>query len=56
MSIQQRISDALENLLSEIYAEQNVQNGDISPDQQFEWDSITENASELFNQLINQNK
>lgn len=51
-----RISEALENELASIYEEQNIQTGDISPEQFFEWERLTTATAKLFAELINQNK
>ncbi len=54
--LQQRIDETLENLLSEIYDEQGIQTGDISPEQSINWENLTINFSTLFFELIEQNK
>lgn len=51
-----RISEVLENELASIYEEQNIQTGDISPEQFFEWERLTTATAKLFVELINQNK
>lgn len=53
--LKERISDGLERSLSDIYDELGITTGDISPDQDLIWDSICEQAAELFEALISQN-
>lgn len=56
MDIKNRISAALEDVLSELYEESGVNNGDISPLDFLAWEEITAAAAELFKRLIEQNK
>jgi len=52
----ERIKEALENLLSSIYNEQNIQDGHITPYQNLRFDGIISDCTELFVELIKQNK
>ena len=56
MDIQERISLALENLLTDIYTEKGIETGDISPLQLKKWNNTTKEAAVLFAELIDQNK
>lgn len=56
MNLQARISAALESELSAIYEELGIINGDISPSDQIEWESVTNSAALLFSKLIEFNK
>lgn len=56
MKLNDRISNALEALLCDIYNDLNITSGDITPEQALLWDNIVESANDLFNQLIEQNK
>ena len=51
-----RIDEILENGLSEIYEENGITTGDITPEQMQEWERITAAAADLFAQLIEQNE
>ena len=53
--IQERLNNALEAELSKIYDELEIQTGDIAPLDSIEWDRITEEATELFQRLIDWN-
>lgn len=50
------INSNLENLLSEIYTSKGIKNGDITPTQNLQWDDIVNNLTDLFTELITQNK
>jgi hypothetical protein len=50
-----RINNALENELRKIYDDLNIKTGDISPLDSLEWDRITNEATALFQKLINFN-
>ena len=54
--LKNRISDALESLLSEIYDEHWITSGDVTPGQYLEWERLTNETAELFAELIEQNK
>ena len=56
MKLNDRISNALEALLCDIYDDLEITSGDITPEQTFLWDDIVESTNGLFNQLIDQNK
>ena len=56
MTRRARIEEALENLLSEFYAEEKISAGDITPEQEKLWSDITEATDRLFSNLIAQNK
>lgn len=56
MDIQERISLALENLLTDIYTEKGIETGDITPFQLKNWNDITKETAVLFAELIDQNK
>ena len=56
MNLQARISAALESELSAIYDELGITNGDISPSDLVEWESVTNSAALLFSKLIEFNK
>ena len=51
-----RIDEALEAELSRIYDEKGITTGDITPEQQIDWDRATEFLAELFAELIEQNE
>ena len=55
MNIQTRIDEALENLLADIYTEQGINSGDITPLQALKWNELTKEAAALFADLIKQN-
>lgn len=55
-NLNNRISAALENELTAIYEEQNIQSGDISPLQHIEWQRLVRETADLFAELIEQNK
>lgn len=55
-NLKNRISNALESLLGEIYEEQWITSGDVTPGQYLEWERLTEETAALFYQLIEQNK
>ena len=55
-NLKQRIAAALENELTAIYEEQNIQSGDIDPLQHLEWERLTMETAKLFAELIAQNK
>lgn len=50
-----KIDNVLESLLSDIYTELNIQNGDIAPEQEVEWKRMTTDMAGLFTKLIEQN-
>lgn len=50
------IYDGLEKTLTEIYQEENIKSGDITPEQLRVWNSIVDDATNLFKELIAQNK
>ena len=56
MSIQTRIQMVLESLLTELYDEQGIVTGDITPYQLKKWNEITKETATLFAELIEQNK
>ena len=56
MAIQERISLALENLLTDIYNEKGIETGDITPLQLMKWNNLTKETATLFADLIEQNK
>lgn len=56
MDIQKRIDEALESVLADIYTENGITTGDITPLQSLKWDEITKEAAALFAALIDQNK
>lgn len=56
MTIQERISLALENLLTDIYNEKGIETGDITPFQLMQWNDLTKETATLFAELIEQNK
>lgn len=56
MAIQERISLALENLLTDIYNEKGIETGDITPLQLMKWNNLTKETATLFADLIDQNK
>ncbi len=56
MTIQERISLALENLLTDIYNEKGIETGDITPFQLMKWNDLTKETATLFAELIEQNK
>lgn len=51
----ERISNALEAELAEIYNELRIESGDIAPWDLLEWEQITEEAASLFERLIAMN-
>ena len=55
-NLHDRISDALETLLFEIYTENGIETGDIDPMQALEWHTETWRLAYLFRDLIKQNK
>lgn len=55
MNIQTRIDEALENLLADIYTEQGINSGDITPLQALKWNELTKETAALFVDLIKQN-
>ena len=55
MDIQTRIDEALENLLADIYTEQGINSGDITPLQALKWNELTKETATLFADLIKQN-
>lgn len=56
MDLKNRISAALEGELSAIYEELGITNGDITPSDFIEWESLTSSAALLFERLIEFNK
>lgn len=54
--LKNRISEALESVLSEVYTEKGIDNGDISPLDLLRWEALTEETAMLFEKLIQQNK
>lgn len=50
--IQEKINNALERELSNIYEYLGITSGDISPRDLLEWDRITEEIATLFQALI----
>lgn len=56
ITIQQRISEAIERELSRVYDELGITSGDIMPDQYLKWEHLTKELENLFNELIEQNK
>lgn len=56
MDLKNRISEALESLLSEIYEEEGITAGDIHPLQAMLWEAQTAEMALLFVRLIEQNK
>jgi len=50
-----KINNALNNLLAEIYEEHNITVGDISPEQLLKWETIVDDITELFTALVKQN-
>lgn len=54
--MKKRISNAIENELSKIYDELEINTGDITPDQSLKLDRLTSELAELFTELIEQNK
>lgn len=54
--LKQRINDALEAELANIYSERGITSGDISPLQAIEWDEVTSKAAYLFLDLIEWNE
>lgn len=51
-----RINDALEELLIKIYAEQDIETGDLTPSQYVKWLMVCEDAVSLFVSLIMYNR
>ena len=54
--MEDRINNALEALLYDIYTERGVSSGDITTGQLKVWDDIVAKTAELFGQLIALNK
>lgn len=50
-----RINNTLENELRRIYNDLNIKTGDISPHDSLEWEKITNEATNLFQKLIDYN-
>ena len=50
-----KINNALNNLLAEIYEEHNITVGDISPEQLLKLETIVDDIIELFTALVKQN-
>jgi hypothetical protein len=55
-SIKSIIDVALENALSDIYDNYNINSGDLSPDQDVEYNKIVEEAAILFKSIMDNNK
>lgn len=54
-TLKDKINNALNNLLAEIYEEHNITVGDISPEQLLKWETIVDDITELFTALVKQN-
>lgn len=54
--IETRLSDVVENELTKIYVEMEIKTGNIEPLQALKWDEIVNNMTDLFIELINQNR
>lgn len=50
------VDQGMEQLLGNIYALENVQSGDIMPDQYLRWKKLLEDTADLFEELLEQNK
>lgn len=55
VSIKSRVDTALEQLLSNIYTENGIKYGDITPDQDELWGSLSTQVAKLFEELLKQN-
>lgn len=51
-----RIMDMMESELTYIYDEEGIKSGDISPLQHREWERLANDMTNLFAELIEQNK
>ena len=51
-----RILDMMESELTYIYDEEGIKNGDITPLQHREWERLANEMTNLFAELIEQNK
>lgn len=49
------LNQTIEDKLSELYAEYGVKVGDISPEQEIQWDKCISDFADLFENLISQN-
>ena len=56
MKLHDRIDNALEAQLCDVYQELGITRGDITPMQREDWDTIVNNTAALFSELIDQNK
>lgn len=54
--LEEKISNAVESVLSELYNEHNIKTGDISPEQTFEWERLSNDFACLLTELVKQNK
>lgn len=54
--INNRIEESLNNLLSDMYKEHNIKNGDISPLLSLEWDNLVNQMADIFKKVIGHNK
>lgn len=54
--LNERVDEALEDLLMKIYTEENIETGDITPSQYVRWRLVCDDAASLFNSLIMQNR
>lgn len=53
--ISEKLNNRLEDCLSEIYCENNIKTGDITPAQSLIFDKLVEDTANLFMELIHQN-
>ncbi len=56
IEIRQLLEQSLETNLSQVFFANNIKTGDISPQQQLEWDRLLDETTALFYSLMEQNK
>ena len=54
--IRQLLEQSFETNLSQVYFANNIKTGDISPEQQIEWNRLLDEITTLFYSLMEQNK
>lgn len=53
--ITDKLNNSIENCLCEIYGENNIETGDITPEQSLVFDNLIDSFADLFEILIAQN-
>ena len=52
----EKISEAVESVLSDYYQQEGIKTGDIMPHQRLQWDDLAEQYADLFLILAEQNR